>query len=223
MSFRAIWKSNFWPMAAALALLVTATLIVAIDPSVASAHSRKVIESPFGLVGFDAKVARAHGYEVVTLPDGSLASVPVAKAAAARAGTYVPVSGILEPVKNSSGPSTNDYQELPGECGSSYVSLNSTGNQKANLGTGFFISNSGAGLPWQVSWHVAIVDNGGSSQQNYSEGGGHLAGVAWIGHTRVLGLTRGYATAKVTTGSFTITTHGWICFSAGPQVTEFIS
>jgi hypothetical protein len=208
--------------AALLAALVA--LGVSVTPGAASA-GEGTVEAPFNLVGFDAGVARAHGYEVVTLPGGSVASVPAKHAAAARGGTYKPTTGVLEPAgkQPDSGPTANAYQEKVGECGRSYVSLNSTGSRKANLGTGFFLDNTSAGNPWDVHWTVHITDNGGVSNQGYSEGDGRIAGNAWLGRNRVLTLTRGYALAKVTAGSWTLTTRGWICYSYGPEVEEFIN
>src|SRR4051794_27403877 len=74
--------------------LISAGVIMA--PSAASAAPRTVhVARGMQLVGFDATAARLHGYTVVTLPDGAQASVPAAKAGAARAGTYQPQAGVL--------------------------------------------------------------------------------------------------------------------------------
>jgi hypothetical protein len=191
-------------------------------PAKAAESSGPDTETGMYLAGFDAAVAHANGYEVVTLPDGSQASVPADKAEAARTGSYVPTVGILKAPRSRGEKVDSAYDEKAGECGRSYVSLNERGNQAANLGTGFFVDNGSAGNPWDVHWHVSILDNGGVSSQNYSEEDGRLAGNAWLARNRVLHLTRGFAYANVKTSSVVITTRGWICYSYGPKVEEFI-
>lgn len=176
------------------------------------------------LVGFDARVARAHGFEVVTLPDGSRASVPAAKADAARRGDYVPTSGILRETATSAngGASTYGYGEAVGECGVSWVSLEPKGGSTANLGTGMSLIPK-AGEPWDVHWRINIVDNGGSSNQYYDEYDGFIVNFSWVAYTRRLGLTRGSAFATVVRyASYTITENGWVCYSYGPSASDVI-
>jgi hypothetical protein len=180
-------------------------------------------ESGMRLVDFDAQVARAHGFEVVTLPDGSLASVPAAEAESARKGEYIPKSGVVRNETSSSeGVSTLDYGELPGDCGISWVYLEAQGGSTANLGTGMTLIPD-AGDPWDVHWKVNISDNGGSSNQTYTEYDGFIGFLSWTAYTRRLGLTPGWAFATVNWWqSYTITENGWVCWSAGPSTSEKI-
>jgi hypothetical protein len=163
-------------------------------------------------------VARAHGYEVVQLPDGSRASVPKAKAAAARSGEYVPARGVL-PAPGVS--TTYDRGEAVGDCGMSWVSLDARGGSQATLGTGMILVPD-AGDPWDVHWSVRITDNGGRSTQPYSEEDGFSGFLSWTAYARWLSLTRGLATAVVNWWSFTITENGWVCYSYGPIAIEEI-
>jgi hypothetical protein len=179
------------------------------------------------LVGFDAGVARAHGYEIVTLPDGSQASVPADKADAARAGTYVPKTGVLKAGSNNGGreATPHGYAQLAGDCGISYVALYTSGyNGSARLLTGGDTAGSGAGSPWSVNWNVNIVDDRGSSNQHYDTGDGSIAGTRWASYWRVLHLKpQGWAAATVVWySSWMITTGGWFCWSEGPSTAEFI-
>ncbi|SBT66661.1 hypothetical protein GA0070622_3687 [Micromonospora sediminicola] len=174
-----------------------------------------------GLVGFDAKVAEAHGYRVVTLPDGSQSSVPADKATAATEGRYVPEHGVLKP---GSSMSTNSYGAATGECGSSWVGLDPRGGGRATLTTGMTLVQASGG-PWDIHWHVDISDNGGHSTQNYDEYDGYYSGLglSWAASARTLNLTRGWANATVTWGSFTITEAGWLCYSYSPTTSTTIT
>ncbi|MGC9665203.1 hypothetical protein ACNTMW_01455 [Planosporangium sp. 12N6] len=183
------------------------------------------------LVGFDADVARAHGLEVVTLPDGSLASVPAAKADAARKGAYVPTSGVIKKraVDGQAGKSSGDVVSPYGygeatdpSCGTSWVYLDPIGGARANLGTGMKLVVD-AGDPWDVHWHVNIEDNGGNSTQAYSEEDGFLGPFSWTAYARKLSLTRGWAQATVVWyGSYTVTENAWVCWSEGPSAGDSI-
>jgi hypothetical protein len=173
------------------------------------------------LVDFDARVARANGFEVVTLPDGSRASVPAAKAAAARKGEYVPKTGVLRKAPANGGGSAYGYGALPGDCGVSWVSLEDRGSD-ALLLTGFELVPA-AGSPWDVHWKVNINDNGGSSSQSYDEYDGFEGFLSWTAYARWLRLTPGWAFATVVWfQSWTVTGNGWVCWSAGPSASEQI-
>jgi len=177
------------------------------------------------LIGFDEEVARSHGYEVVTLPDGSRASVPAAKAEAAATGRYVPTTGVI-PVgadPQGGGASTADRGvSPPGDCGISWVSLDAIGLSQAILATGMALVPD-AGDPWDVHWRVNITDNGGSSNQSYTEYDGFIGFLTWTSYTRRLSLTRGWAFATVNWWqSYTITENGWVCWSYGPSTSEEI-
>jgi hypothetical protein len=170
------------------------------------------------LVDFDVAVARAHGFEVVTLPDGSRASVPAAKADAAVTGRYVPTSGVIPAgaVAKGGGASTADRGEAVGDCGMSWVSLDAMGGSQALLITGMVLVPD-AGDPWDVHWKVRIDDNGGDSTQTYDEYDGFSGFLSWTSYARWLGLTPGLAFATVNWWqSYTITESGWVCWSAGP-------
>jgi hypothetical protein len=175
------------------------------------------------LVDFDARVARAHGFEVVTLPDGSRASVPAAKAEAARKGEYIPASGVVRKETSSSGGvSAFGYGAAAGDCGVSWVSLDARGGSAADLGTGMTLVPD-AGDPWDVHWKVNITDNGGSSNQTYTEYNGFIGFLSWTAYARRLHLTPGWAFATVVWWqSYTITENGWVCWSLGPSASERI-
>jgi hypothetical protein len=187
-------------------------------PASAAPPAPVPIKGGMRLVDFDVRVAQAHGYEVVRLPDGSRASVPRAKAAAARAGEYVPTSGV---VPAAGAVTTYDRGEAVGDCGMSWVSLDAVGGSRANLGTGMALVPK-AGDPWDVHWSIRVSDNGGQSTQGYSEQNGFIGFLTWTAYTRRLGLTRGLATAVVNWWSYTITENGWICHSYGPIAVEEI-
>ncbi|MEV0128044.1 hypothetical protein AB0H83_06190 [Dactylosporangium sp. NPDC050688] len=174
-------------------------------------------ESRMYLVGFDEKLARANGREIVTLPDGSLASVPADKAAAARAGTYRPASGIVP----SASAATSSYGEVHGECGTSWVSLDPVGNTDATLTTGMRLSPN-AGTPWDVHWHADIADTAGYSSQNYTEQDGFTGSFSWTAYARVLNLSPGWANATITWGSFALTSEAWLCYSYSPTTSTTI-
>lgn len=191
---------------------------VAMESQAASGASDGTARSH--LVGFDADAARANGYEIVALPNGAQASVPVDKAEAARTGEFVPTEGVLRP-PNPGGASPQDHDSIPGDCGSSFVALWAMGNSRADLDTGFELIPS-AGAVWDLHWSVGISDNGGKSVQHYDEGDGYNVGTTWTA-SRILSLTRGMAYAAVIGySSFTITTHGWVCYSYGPATSEEI-
>lgn len=221
---------------AVLTLTVFALTAVGISGTPAASAAPKEsdrVSLGMQLAGFNAEVARANGYEIVTLPDGSQASVPASKAGEARAGRYVPTTGVLksgagEPAgardsKSGDSIGANGTGEKVGDCGVSWLQFNGTGgNNKALLLTGFYLTDDDGGPPWDVHWHVYISDNGGDSTQNYNEGQGAISGYAWQSQYRTLTLTRGPAYANVTATSFVITTHGWVCFSAGPRTSTNI-
>ncbi|MBU2662604.1 hypothetical protein KOI35_03710 [Actinoplanes bogorensis] len=180
-------------------------------------------ESGMRIGGFDAAVARANGYEIVTLPDGSQASVPAAKAEAARRGSYVPKTGVL--VKPSKGGvSANAYGSRSGNCGTSWVQISPRGGGSAGLTTGMSLVLDSGG-PWDIHWNVNVSDRNGTSNQYYDEDDGYVSGtgLSWAGKGRTLNLARGSATVKVTAGSFTITGAGWVCFSYAPGATDIIT
>lgn len=209
-----------------LSVLASGAVLVLAMPSVARAAEvdEPLAESGMRIVGFDAEVARAHGYEVVTLPDGALASVPADKAEAARTGEYVPTAGVLSPKGSEGGISANAYGEASGNCGTSWVQLIARGGGSAGLTTGMSLVIDSGG-PWDVHWNVDISDNGGNSTQRYSESDGYFGtlGLSWAGKARSLKLTKGWANATVTSGSFTVTEAGWVCFSYSPTVSTTIT
>jgi hypothetical protein len=202
--------------------LIALGMIATVMPSAAQA-AETTPEVGMKIAGFDAAVAKAHGYEIVTLPDGSQASVPAAKASAAKAGTFIPKSGVL--VKPSTGGvSANAYGERVGECGYSWVQISPRGGGSAGLTTGMDLVLDSGG-PWDIHWNVSVKDRNGSSTQSYSEYDGYFGslGLSWAGKGRTLNLARGSATVKVTAGSFTITEAGWICYSYSPSATTTIT
>lgn len=217
--------------ASARQLLMAASLTLALLGSASAASAASTTSRSDGpvaadagmrLVDFDAKVARAHGFEVVTLPDGSRASVPAARAEAARTGEYVPQSGVLKKAETSGGPSANAYGEAVGECGVSWVGIDPIGGSRATLTTGMSLVPDSGG-PWDVHWHVDISDTAGNSTQNYDEYDGIMSGFGWSAYARRLSLTRGWANATVTWGSFTITEAGWVCYSYSPTASTTIT
>lgn len=183
-----------------------------------------ITQAGMTIAGFDAEVARAHGFEVVTLPDGSLASVPADKAAAAEAGTYVPTVGVLSKEDSDGAVSANAYGQVVGDCGYSWVQLTPRGGGSASLTTGMSLVLDSGG-PWDVHWWVDISDTAGDSTQYYSEGDGYFSstGLAWSGKARSLNLTKGWANATVTVGSYTVTENGWVCFSYSPTASTTIT
>ena len=202
--------------------LMALGMIATVMPSAAQA-AETTSEVAMQIGGFDAAVAKAHGYEIVTLPDGSQASVPAAKAAAATAGTFIPKSGVL--VKPSDGGvSANTYGERVGECGLSWVQISARGGGSAGLTTGMSLVLDSGG-PWDIHWNVRVSDSNGSSTQGYSEYDGYFSGtgLSWSGKGRTLNLARGAATVKVTAGSFTITEAGWLCYSYAPSASTTIT
>ncbi|MET8148014.1 hypothetical protein ACIBSW_13865 [Actinoplanes sp. NPDC049668] len=202
--------------------LMALGMIATVMPSAAQA-AETTSEVGMMIAGFDAAVAEAHGYEIVTLPDGSQASVPAAKAAAAKAGTFIPTSGVL--VKPSGGGvSANAYGARVGECGTSWVQISPRGGGSAGLTTGMDLVLDSGG-PWDIHWNVKVSDRNGSSNQGYDEYDGYFSGtgLSWWGKGRTLNLARGSATVKVTAGSFTITEAGWICYSYAPSATDIIT
>jgi hypothetical protein len=208
--------------AALLALALAASGLTSI-PANAAAPDSTASTATLGmaLVGFDAEVANAHGHRIVTLPDGSQASVPADKAEAATKGTYVPQQGVL---KKGTSFSTNSYGQATGDCGTSWVGLDPRGGGRAVLTTGMTLVHDSGG-PWDIHWHVEIADNGGYSTQNYDEYDGYYSGLGlgWAAKARTLNLTRGWANATVTWGSFTITANGWLCYSYSPTTSTTIT
>ncbi len=167
------------------------------------------------LVDFDEEVARAHGFEIVELPDGSRASVPAEKADAARAGIYWPTEGVLRSNDDEHGL-LRGYDYKPGECGVSYVGLNAIGSSLAVLETGYDIEVDAD--VWAMNWNVRINDNGGSSNQHYESSDGGPGVFTWESEIRLLGLTRGPASATVEWyTSWALLTNGWLCYSLGPS------
>lgn len=202
--------------------LMALGIIATVMPSAAQA-AETTSEGGMKIAGFDAAVAKAHGYEIVKLPDGSQASVPAAEAAAAKAGTFIPTSGVL--VKPSEGGvSANAYGSRVGECGTSWVQISPRGGGSAGLTTGMSLVLDSGG-PWDIHWNVNVSDRNGSSNQGYGEDDGYFSGtgLSWSGKGRTLHLARGSATVKVTAGSFTITEAGWICYSYAPGATDIIT
>jgi hypothetical protein len=82
-----------------------------------------------------------------------------------------------------------------------------------------------SGGPWDIHWNVRVSDRNGSSTQSYSEYDGYFSGtgLSWSGKGRTLHLAPGAATVKVTSGSFTITEAGWLCYSYSPSASTTIT
>ncbi|MEV5210868.1 hypothetical protein AB0K35_25670 [Micromonospora sp. NPDC053740] len=76
-----------------------------------------------------------------------------------------------------------------------------------------------------MSSSVPINTGSGTNQQNYDEYDGYYSGIglAWAAKANYLNLTRGWANATVTWGSFTITANGWLCYSYSPTTSTTIT
>jgi hypothetical protein len=169
--------------------------------------------------GFDEAVALANGYKIVTLPDGSRTSVRKDQAAAVEAGIAEPTGAVVLP--SATGEVSRDlFDAEDGECGTAYVYLYAMGGAQAELGTGFIVRPDWPGVLY-INWRVDITDNGGSSTQaGYSAARGtHTFRAA----PRILGLTRGRATATVPWYSIVVLLDGTVCYSLEPSTEENIT
>jgi hypothetical protein len=197
------------------------------DLEAAAESTAQSLTEPVGggmyLAGFDADVARANGYEIVRLPDGSQASVPQDLAEAARRGDHVPTAGILKPQPGAGEVVVPlGYDEVPGRCGTSYVSLTAQGASLATLSTGMHLIPS-FGVPRTVFFVVNLSDNGGRSEQGFETRHGDVVGNSWLSQERLLLLTVGTARATLRAlASRVVTSNGVVCTSTGPSTTEEI-
>lgn len=175
-----------------------------ISPSVSAqpASAKKTVESPMKIVRFDPAIAKANGYEIRKFPDGREYSV--------KKGTP-PVSSPTQLRTLSPGGGS-----IGGDCGTSWVRFNGTGNVAARLDTGFTLNTPAVGYSWQVS----IIDQGGVSTQSW---GGPLAvRQEWSGGRDLPNLTRGSADAQVERSSSVALITGAFCYSGGPRDSTII-
>lgn len=175
--------------------------LVAFGAGVASAATVGQASSPHNVVrmgmtqvGFNPDIAREHGFLVHTDVTGQQCA-------------YRP--GEVE-VKTCT--------ELPGDCGSSYVGIESRGFPGAlDVRTGFEVDGIVAG----GAWGTTLVDQGGESEVNFDIATGQNH---WDGQREVTGLTPGPAFISVDTPySQALLTDGRVCFSAGPQADAVVA
>lgn len=175
-----------------------------ISPSVSAqpAPAKKIVESPMKIVRFDPAIAKANGYEIRKLPDGREYSVKQGAPA---------VSSPAELSTLSPGGGT-----IGGDCGTSWVRFNGTGNNAARLDTGFTLNTPAVGY----SWRVSIIDQGGVSTQSW---GGPLAvRQEWSGGRDLPNLTPGSGDAQVEPSSSVALITGAFCYSGGPRDSTII-
>ncbi|WP_327001557.1 hypothetical protein OHA72_41470 [Dactylosporangium sp. NBC_01737] len=102
------------------------------------------------------------------------------------------------------------------------MNLSPTGNAWATLTSGVRLVPDAGGV-WDVHWTVEIKDNGGTSAPYYDEYDGFTGSFSWTLYGQPLHLTPGPARARVTGGSFVITSEAWVCFSYSPSTTTTIN
>lgn len=157
---------------------------------VADAGSSRQLTS-LTVAGFDRKVAAANGYDVRTRPDGREYAI---KRGATTGGVALPAN------------------EVEGNCGSSWVEFDATGNLRAQLGTGFDVY-----LPAVTyQWRVTITDQVGVGNVNWaSRLNPHRK--SWAAVTTTRSGARGSAFAVVATPySLAVLENGALCRSGGP-------
>lgn len=154
------------------------------------------VTSPMYVIGFDASVAAANGYAIRTDSRGLQYSVKV--------GSNAQVSPY----------STGN---ILGNCGSSYITFTSIGNNKANFQTGFGVF----GTAVYYGWYVSVTNPLGSTA--YSWGGGLFFRNYWESSvTTYYTPYLGYTFATVSTSSYATLSNGAICYSGGPQASDWI-
>lgn len=153
--------------------------------------------SPMYVVGFDASVAAANGYEIRTDSQGRQYSVKIGSTAKV---------------------SPYDTGIINGNCGTSYITFTSIGNNKANFQTGFGVF---LGAAVYYGWYVSITNPFGSTA--YSWGGGLFFRSTWESPvTTYYTPYFGYTIAAVSTSSYATLSNGAICYSGGPQASDYI-
>jgi hypothetical protein len=143
--------------------------------------------------GFNAAVAAAHGYKIITGADGKqrsvLANLSNAEALARPGNT------------------------VPGDCGSSTMTIAPRGGYEANVATGFILT-SGPAVDFQ--WYTSYSDDYGNSTHNWS--GGLLLRTTWTGTFVYKSGGPGWVYGTVDIGpSYAILADGEICYSGGPS------
>lgn len=155
--------------------------------------------------GFDAAVARAHGYKIVTYANGDQQSVPVNP----RSG--LPKGPLL--VRSAGGlrPDNSGYDEVTGDCGTSWIYGNEVSTSHISLESGFDLTDPAVAY----SWVISLSDANGSSRQTAS--GTLLERKSWEGTWNDL-YQYEYTIDQVLTSSTVILYDGSTCYSGGPYI-----
>ncbi|MBU8857787.1 MULTISPECIES: hypothetical protein [unclassified Micromonospora] len=172
-----------------------------LSPAVAQATATQpdptstYIVMPLKRVGVDHKIAAANGYEV-----------------------RVDSKGIEYAVKKGEFATLN---ELPGECGSSFVYFTAVDTKKhyTSIYTGYTIRSGWPGAVY-TNWKVGVIDNYGASTKSWNDPSTptHF----WAKSKGFTSSGPGYAYADVLLGSIATLANGTICYSHGPSASAYL-
>jgi hypothetical protein len=140
------------------------------------------------IVRFDRAVARANGYRIVRLPDGRLTSV--------KRGSGIP----------------EGRNTVPGDCGSSYLTLASSAPRRYSFLTGFHVNYPAVSYHWTVN-----VARSGTPGVNFTFGGNLAFRHDWAGSgSRTVQVAGTYYGAVSPPSSWALLKTGAVCYSGGP-------
>ncbi len=172
---------------------------------------------------------------------GGLALWPGTAQAAAGAGSEIPASAVVAPMKrvgvdhaiahahgyevrvDSTGVeyavkkgTVTPFNEVPGDCGSSFIYFTAVDTSKhySSVYTGFRLNSGEAGAVF-VNWYISIVDNYGASSPAWADPAASVHFWAKVHPFTAGGPTIAYA--DVLYGSTATLWSGTICFSYGPS------
>jgi hypothetical protein len=193
-------------------------------PSAASHHANRLIKEGLYVVGFNAAIAKAHGYKIITYKNGDQQSVPI------NPRSHLPKSPIVHPGATPSGAGystpghdtpgsikpnydNTDYNEYMANCGTAWIFIEQTGENRVELNSGFFLSTS-FDPAVDYSWNVSLNDANGSSNQ--TAGGWLDFDYSWTGTWTNLYQYK-YTYDYIASGQADLS-DGEVCFAGAPDV-----
>ncbi|SCF23862.1 hypothetical protein GA0070558_1783 [Micromonospora haikouensis] len=195
MRFRASLRAAVVVAGMAVAAGLTPAAAHAAAPAAQPDPASAYIVTPMKRIGVDHKIAKANGYEVRVDSNGV---------------EYAAKKGEITPLN-----------EVPGECGSSFVYLTAVDTSKhyTSIYTGYSIRSDWPGAIY-THWAVSMIDNYGSSTKDWDDPSTptHF----WAKTKGFTSSGPGWAYADVILGSIATLSNGTICYSHGPSASAYL-
>lgn len=195
MRFRASLRTAVTAATMAMVVGLAPAASHAAEPTTQPDPKSTYIVTPMKRIGVDHKIAKANGYEV-----------------------RVDANGVEFAVKKGD---VTTYNEVPGECGSSFVYFTAVDTTKhySSIYTGYSIHASWPGAIY-TNWRVGVIDNYGSSTKPWNDPSTptHF----WAKTHGFTSSGPGWAYADVLLGSVATLSNGTICYSHGPEASAYL-